>query len=79
LSSINYAASDRSKGTTSKFATLQVEDNLAVLRILAVESQQQHSATAAAEETLRIFMNRYGVLRIKALGGDWNVNKLPKV
>ena len=98
---------------TTLTAFQQVEDNLAVLRILAGESQQQHSATAAAEETLRIFENRYAggvdtylqvvtsqttalsnerndidirrrqldasVLLIKALGGDWNVNKLPKV
>ena len=98
---------------TTLTAFQQVEDNLAVLRILAGESQQQHNATAAAEETLRIFMNRYAggidtylnvvtsqttalsneqndidirrrqldasVLLIKALGGDWNVNKLPKV
>jgi len=28
-------------------------------RIPAGESQQQHTATASAEETLRIFMNRY--------------------
>jgi NodT family efflux transporter outer membrane factor (OMF) lipoprotein len=44
---------------TTLTAFQQVEDNLAVLRILAGESQQQHSATAAAEETLRLFMNRY--------------------
>jgi outer membrane protein TolC len=98
---------------TTLTAFQRVEGNLAVLRILAGESQQQHSATAAAEETLRIFMNRYAggidtylnvvasqttalsneqndidirrrqldasVLLIKALGGDWNVSKLPKV
>jgi NodT family efflux transporter outer membrane factor (OMF) lipoprotein len=98
---------------TTLTAFQQVEDNLAVLRILAGESQQQHTATASAEETLRIFMNRYAggldtylnvvtwqttalsneqndidirrrqldasVLLIKALGGDWNVSKLPKV
>jgi NodT family efflux transporter outer membrane factor (OMF) lipoprotein len=98
---------------TTLTAFQQVEDNLAVLRILAGESQQQHSATAAADETLRLFMNRYAggvdtylqvvtsqttalsnerndidirrrqldasVLLIKALGGDWNVNKLPKI
>jgi NodT family efflux transporter outer membrane factor (OMF) lipoprotein len=97
---------------TTLAAFQQVEDNLAVLRILGGESQQQHTATAAAEEALRIFMNRYAggvdtylnvvtsqttalsneqndvdirrrqldasVLLIKALGGDWNVNKLPK-
>ena len=98
---------------TTLTAFQQVEDNLAVLRILAGESQQQHNATAASEETLRLFMNRYtggvdtylqvvtsqttalsneqndidirrrqldaSVLLIKALGGDWNVSKLPKV
>ena len=98
---------------TTLTAFQQVEDNLAVLRILAGESQQQHDATAAAEETLGLFMNRYAggvdtylqvvtsqttalsnerndidirrrqldasVLLIKALGGDWDVTKLPKV
>jgi NodT family efflux transporter outer membrane factor (OMF) lipoprotein len=44
---------------TTLTAFQQVEDNLAVLRILAGESQQQHRATAAADETLRLFMNRY--------------------
>jgi NodT family efflux transporter outer membrane factor (OMF) lipoprotein len=44
---------------TTLTAFQQVEDNLAVLRILAGESQQQNSATAAAEETLHLFMNRY--------------------
>ena len=98
---------------TTLTAFQQVEDNLAVLRILTGESQQQHSATAASEETVRLFMNRYtggldtylqvvtsqttalsnerndidirrrqldaSVLLIKALGGDWNINRLPKV
>jgi NodT family efflux transporter outer membrane factor (OMF) lipoprotein len=98
---------------TTLTAFQQVEDNLAVLRILAGESQQQRDATAAAEDALRLFENRYAggvdtylqvvtsqttalsnerndidirrrqldasVLLIKALGGDWNVNKLPKV
>src|ERR1700735_615315 len=98
---------------TTLTAFQQVEDNLAVLRILAGESQQQHSATSAADETLHLFMNRYAggvdtylqvvtsqtialsneqndidirrrqldasVLLIKALGGDWNVSKLPEV
>jgi NodT family efflux transporter outer membrane factor (OMF) lipoprotein len=108
-----YDANVANYRQTTLTAFQQVEDNLAVLRILAGESQQQHNATAAAEETLRIFMNRYSggidtylqvvtsqttalsneqndidirrrqldasVLLIKALGGDWNVNKLPKV
>jgi NodT family efflux transporter outer membrane factor (OMF) lipoprotein len=98
---------------TTLTAFQQVEDNLAALRILAKESQQQHDATAAAEDALHLFENRYAggvdtylqvvtsqttalsnerndidirrrqldasVLLVKALGGDWNVSKLPKV
>jgi NodT family efflux transporter outer membrane factor (OMF) lipoprotein len=37
----------------------QVEDNLVVLRVLNTESAQQEQATMAAEESLRIFQNRY--------------------
>jgi NodT family efflux transporter outer membrane factor (OMF) lipoprotein len=37
----------------------QVEDNLVVLRVLSTESAQQQQATFAAEESLRIFQNRY--------------------
>lgn len=37
----------------------QVEDNLVVLRVLSTESAQQQRATLAAEESLRIFQNRY--------------------
>lgn len=37
----------------------QVEDNLVVLRELSTESVQQHEATASAEESLRLFQNRY--------------------
>jgi NodT family efflux transporter outer membrane factor (OMF) lipoprotein len=37
----------------------QVEDNLVVLRELRTESTQQHEATASAEESLRLFQNRY--------------------
>lgn len=37
----------------------QVEDNLVVLRVLSTESAQQRQATLAAEESLRIFQNRY--------------------
>jgi NodT family efflux transporter outer membrane factor (OMF) lipoprotein len=109
----SYDANVANYRQTTLTAFQQVEDNLAVLRILAGESQQQHSATAAAEETLRLFQNRYvggvdtylqvvtsqttalsnerndidirrrqldaSVLLIKALGGDWNISKLPKV
>jgi NodT family efflux transporter outer membrane factor (OMF) lipoprotein len=37
----------------------QIEDNLVVLRELSTESAQQHEATASAEESLRLFENRY--------------------
>ena len=37
----------------------QVEDNLVVLRELSAESVQQHEATASAEDSLRLFQNRY--------------------
>src|SRR6202167_241497 len=37
----------------------QVEDNLVVLRVLSTESTQQRQATAAAEESLKLFQNRY--------------------
>jgi len=90
----------------------QVEDNLAALRVLENEAQQQHEATASAEQSLDLFQTRYeggvdtylqvvtwqtaalnnqrndldilerrldaSVLLIKALGGEWDVTKLPK-
>jgi outer membrane protein TolC len=37
----------------------QVEDSLVVLPALSSESVQQHEATASAEESLRLFQNRY--------------------
>jgi NodT family efflux transporter outer membrane factor (OMF) lipoprotein len=37
----------------------QVEDNLVALHILNTESTQQHSATASAEESLKLSQNRY--------------------
>ena len=44
---------------TTLTAFQEVEDNLAVLRILARESGQQRNATTAAEESLHLFQNRY--------------------
>ncbi len=98
---------------TTLSAFQQVEDSLAVLRVLSTESQQQHQATDSANQSLQLFENRYeggvdtylqvvtsqttalsnqrndidimrrqldsSVLLIKALGGDWNVSKLPPV
>jgi outer membrane protein TolC len=91
----------------------QVEDNLAALRILETEAEQQHNATHSAEQTLDLFTTRYqggvdtylqvitsqtaalmnerndieiqlrrqqaSVLLIKALGGGWTTQQLPKV
>src|ERR1700687_5843000 len=37
----------------------QVEDNLVVLRVLSTELTHQQQATSAAEESLKLFQNRY--------------------
>jgi NodT family efflux transporter outer membrane factor (OMF) lipoprotein len=44
---------------TTLTAFQQVEDNLAVLRVLNTEAQQQHRATEAAQRAQAIFNNRY--------------------
>jgi len=108
----NYDAAVATYRQTTLTAFQQVEDNLAALRILEGEAQQQQEATASAEESLQLFTNRYkggvdtylqvitaqtialtnerndvdilrrrmdaSVLLIKAVGGGWDVSKLPK-
>ena len=44
---------------TTLDAFQQVEDNLVVLHVLNTEAGQQQEATSAAEESLRLFQNRY--------------------
>ena len=44
---------------TSLVALQEVEDNLSSLRILEDEAAKQHDATAAAEDSLQLSLNRY--------------------
>jgi NodT family efflux transporter outer membrane factor (OMF) lipoprotein len=108
----NYDGTVASYRQTALSAFQQVEDNLAALRILENEAQQQQEATASASEALQLFTNRYqggvdnylqvitaqtvllsnerndidirrrrmdaSVLLVKAVGGGWNINQLPK-
>jgi NodT family efflux transporter outer membrane factor (OMF) lipoprotein len=55
----NYDATVATYRQTALTAFQEVEDNLAALRILESEAEQQHRATASAEETLQLFTNRY--------------------
>jgi NodT family efflux transporter outer membrane factor (OMF) lipoprotein len=54
-----YDASVASYRQTTLTSFQQVEDNLVILRELSTESAQQHDATSSAEESLRLFQNRY--------------------
>ena len=108
----NYDAAVASYRQTSLTAFQEVEDNVAALRILESEAQQQEQAVTSSKESLQLFTNRYkggvdtylqvinaqtielanernsidilrrrmdaSVLLIKALGGSWNVSKLPQ-
>jgi NodT family efflux transporter outer membrane factor (OMF) lipoprotein len=55
----NYDGTVASYRQTALVAFQEVEDNLAALRILEKESQQQQQATASAEKSLRLFNERY--------------------
>jgi NodT family efflux transporter outer membrane factor (OMF) lipoprotein len=55
----NYDGTVATYRQTTLNAFQEVEDNLAVLRILEQEAQQQHQATASAQESLQLFTNRY--------------------
>ncbi len=54
-----YDASVASYRQTTLTAFQQVEDNLAAIRILNGEALQQHEAVGSADNSLRIFTNRY--------------------
>jgi NodT family efflux transporter outer membrane factor (OMF) lipoprotein len=54
-----YDAAVASYRETTLTAFQQVEDNLAALRILGDEARQQRDTVVAAENSLRIFTNRY--------------------
>jgi NodT family efflux transporter outer membrane factor (OMF) lipoprotein len=54
-----YDATVANYRQTTLTAFQQVEDNLAALRILDREAQQQHEATKSAQDSLEIFTNRY--------------------
>lgn len=109
----DYDATVANYRQTTLTAFQQVEDNLAALRILETESEQQRRATTAALESQQLFEDRYAggldlylevvtsqttaladqrneidielrqldasVLLIKALGGGWNTQQLPKL
>jgi NodT family efflux transporter outer membrane factor (OMF) lipoprotein len=55
----NYDATVATYRQTALNAFQEVEDNLAALRVLESEADQQHRATASAQEALQLFTNRY--------------------
>ena len=55
----NYDAALAAYRQTSLTAFQQVEDNVAALRILENEAQQQEQAVASSKDSLQLFTNRY--------------------
>jgi NodT family efflux transporter outer membrane factor (OMF) lipoprotein len=55
----NYDGTVASYRQTTLTAFQEVEDNLAALRILEQEAQEQQETIASASESLRLFTNRY--------------------
>jgi NodT family efflux transporter outer membrane factor (OMF) lipoprotein len=55
----NYDGTVAAYRQTTLTAFQEVEDNLAALRILEKEAQQQQEATASAQESLQLFTSRY--------------------
>ena len=59
MASADYDAAVANYRQTTLTAFQQVEDNLAALRILEVEAQQQHATTSSAEQSLDLSEARY--------------------
>ncbi len=59
MTEAEYDATVANYRQTVLTAFQQVEDNLAALRVLSTEAQQQHAATASAEQSLSLFETRY--------------------
>jgi NodT family efflux transporter outer membrane factor (OMF) lipoprotein len=59
MASANYDATIANYRKTTLTAFQQVEDNLAALRFLEVEAQQQHASTDSAEQSLDLSQIRY--------------------
>jgi NodT family efflux transporter outer membrane factor (OMF) lipoprotein len=55
----NYDGAVATYRQTSLTAFQEVEDNVAALRILENETQQQQQAVASSQESLQLFTNRY--------------------
>ena len=55
----NYDGTVATYRQTALTAFQEVEDNLAALRILNDEDQQQTQATVSAKDSLQLFTNRY--------------------
>ncbi len=55
----NYDAAVATYRQTSLTAFQEIEDNLAALRILEAEAQQQAQAVVSSQESLQLFTNRY--------------------
>jgi outer membrane protein TolC len=59
VASANYDATVANYRQTALTAFQQVEDDLAALRVLEVEAQQQHQATDSAQQSLDLSQTRY--------------------
>lgn len=59
MTEADYDATVANYRQTVLTAFQQVEDNLAALRVLKTEANQQHEATASAQQTLSLFKARY--------------------